>query len=131
MVAGIVVLLIAGLLGGCAPAVGPGGVLEPFAVGADQHMTIEWKAAPRGPGTDVWGYVVNHSPYTFNHVRVLVDALGPDGQVIGQRVVWAPGILGSWGRNYFEASIEAAHGYRVRVYSYQRVERDGFGRWPF
>jgi hypothetical protein len=103
------------------------------AVGANFYMTVEWQAAPRGQATAVWGYVNNHSPYTFEFVQVLVDALGPDGAVVSQRVVWAPGFLaGGGGRNYFEATITAAHSYRVRVFSAQRVEGDGLRRrWPF
>jgi hypothetical protein len=78
----------------------------------------------------VWGYVSNQSPYTFDRVRLLVDALSADGQIISQRIVWALGVLGSWGRNYFEASMVPAPAYRVRVFSYDRVETDGRNRWP-
>ena len=59
-----------------------------------------------------------------------VPAVGPDGQILSQRVVWSPGLLGSWGRTYFEAPMEPAPGYRVRVFSYDRVETDR-RRGPF
>lgn len=124
-------LLAIVLVQGCAPTVGPNGPLQPLVVGAEQHLTVEWQPESSIQAVAVWGYVSNRSPYTFDRVRLLVDALDPDGQVMGQRVVWAVGLLGSGGRNYFEAPMVAAHRYRVRVFSYDRVETDGRRRWPF
>jgi hypothetical protein len=126
-----VLLAIVLVSAGCAPAVGPSGPLEPLVVGAEQHMTIEWQAEPRDQATVVWGYVTNKSPYTFDRLRLLVDGLGPDGTILGQRVVWAPGLLGGWGRTYFEAPMMPAPSYRVRVFSYDRVESDGLRRRLF
>jgi hypothetical protein len=110
---------------GCAAAAGRDATLQPLVAGAEQHLAVDWRPEPRADGAIVWGYVTNHSPYTFDQVRVLVEALEPTGQILDQRVVWAPGLLGSWGRNYFEAPMIAAHSYRVRVFSYDRVESDG------
>ena len=132
-----VLLAIVLVAAGCAPAVGPSGSsgpvgpLEPLVVGVEQHMTIEWQAEPRAQATVVWGYVTNRSPYTFDRLRLLVDALGPDGAILGQRVVWAPGLLGGGGRTYFEAPMVPAPTYRVRVFSYDRVETDGGRRRLF
>jgi hypothetical protein len=116
---------------GCAPVAGPAGPLEPLVVGAEEHLTIAWRPAPRESAVVVWGYDNNQSPYTFDRLRLLVDALGPDGAVVGQRVVWVPGLLASWGRSYFEAPMPPAPEYRVRVFSYDRVETGGRRRWPF
>jgi hypothetical protein len=128
LLASLAVLLAAALVSsGCAPTVS--GPLEPLVVGAEQHLTINWQPERSDQAVVVWGYISNQSPYTFDHVRLLVDALGPDGQIIGQRVVWALGTLGSWGRNYFEAPMVPAPAYRVRVFSYDRVETDGLNRW--
>lgn len=122
------VLTLATLAAGCAsPSAGPG-PLVPLDVGTEQHVTLEWQAEPRAAGTLVRGYVRNPSPYTFDHVRVLVDALDGDGRIVAQQVVWAPGRLASWARNYFEAFMPAASAYRVRVFSYERVETDGVHR---
>jgi len=129
-----VLLAIVLVAAGCAPAVGPGGpsgALEPLVVGVEQHMTIEWQAEPRAQATVVWGYVNNKSPYTFDRLRLLVDALGPDGAILGQRLVWAPGLLGGGGRTYFEVPMGPAPAYRVRVFSYDRVETDGGRRRLF
>jgi hypothetical protein len=136
-VVAVILAIVLAAAAGCAPAtdsVGPTvptGPLEPLVVGTEQHMSIEWQAAPRESGVVVWGYVLNRSPYTFDHLRLLVDALGPDGAILGQSLVWSPGLLGGWGRNYFEASMAPAPAYRVRVFSYDRVETDGRRRRPF
>jgi hypothetical protein len=124
--------LIVGLtLAGCVAA-GPQGPLEPLVVGAEQHLALDWRAEPRdAANVVVWGYAVNQSPYTFDRLRLLVEALGPDGQLVNQRLIWAPGLLGSWGRTYFEAPMPPAPAYRVRVFSYDRVETNGWGRGRF
>lgn len=119
------------LAAGCAAATGPSGPLEPLVVGVEQHMTIEWQIEPRGPDNVVWGYVYNRSPYTFDRLRLLVEALDVDGTILQQRLVWAPGLFGGFGRAYFEAPLPPAPAYRVRVFSYDRVETDGGRRWPF
>jgi hypothetical protein len=124
-----VLLAVALVSSGCAPTVS--GPLQPLVVGAEQHLTIDWRLERRDQVVVVWGYVSNQSPYTFDRVRLLVDALDPEGQIISQRVVWALGVLGSWGRNYFEAPMVPAPAYRVRVFSYDRVESDGLKHGPF
>lgn len=125
-------LLVAALvLVGCASAVGPDGPLEPLVVGAEQHLTVEWQPERSDQPAVVWGYVSNRSPYTLDRVRLLVDALGPAGEILAQRLVWAPGLLGGWGRTYFEAPMGPAAGYRVRVFSFDRVESGGRRRGPF
>lgn len=111
---------------GCAPT--PRGPIAPLVVGSERYLTIQWQLEQRDQAVVVWGYVNNDSPYTFDGVRLLVDALGPDGQIISQRIVWALGVLGGGGRNYFEAPMVPAPNYRVVVFSYDRVEGDGLGR---
>ena len=123
-------LALAAVSAGCAPA-GRGGPLQPLVVGAEQHVTLEWEPDSSDQPTAVRGYVSNQSPYTFDRVRLLVEALGPDGQIVSQRVVWAPGLLASWGQTYFEAPMEPAAAYRVRVFSYDRVETGGRRRGTF
>jgi hypothetical protein len=117
-------LVIAVALAGCAiPSMVTGpGPLQPLVVGTEQHVTLDWQP----PGSDqpilVWGYINNQSPYTFYQIRVLVDALGPNDEVVDQRLVWSLGALASWGRNYFEAPMGPAHHYRARIFSWDRLE---------
>lgn len=106
----------------------PAGPLEPLMLGWEQHASIEYQATPRGDGTVVWGYLHNSSPYTFHRIRVLVDALDAQNQLLAQRVEWVPGTLSWPGRLYFEARMPPAPSYRVRVFSWDRLESDR-GRW--
>jgi hypothetical protein len=57
--------------------------------------------------------------------RLLVETLDGAGQVTNQRIAYVPGELGGGGRLYFQVPTAPAPAYRVRVYSYDRMERDG------
>ncbi|HXH82793.1 MAG TPA: hypothetical protein VNN07_07695 [Candidatus Tectomicrobia bacterium] len=129
----ILPILAAAALAGCATGAsqtgGPTRTLHPLVSGAERHLQIDWDRQPHNGAAVVWGYLHNTSPYTFDRIRVLVDALDPSGNVVAQQVSWVPGILGSWGRRYFQVAMPPAANYQVRIFSYDRVEggdRDGF-----
>jgi hypothetical protein len=129
-VAQMAMLIVALTLCAACVSPAPSGPLEPLVSGWEQHATIEFQAEPRGDGSVVWGYLQTGSPYTFHRIRVLVDALDASNQVIAQRVVWVPGTLAWPSRLYFEAPMPPAERYRVRVFSWDRLEADrGRGRW--
>ena len=108
----------------------PTGPLYSLVGGWEQHASIEFQASPRGDGAVVWGYLQTASPYTFHRIRVLVDALDASNQIIAQQVAWVPGTLGWPSRLYFEVAMPPAPGYRVQVFSWDRLESDrGRGRW--
>ena len=132
-VARTALLLIAVALAGCAvpSLVTSPGPLQPLVVGTEQHVSLNWQPPASDLPTRVWGYINNQSPYTFYQIRVLVDALGPNDEILDQRLVWSPGALGSWGRNYFEAPMGPAHHYRARIYSWDRLEGDDRRRRPW
>jgi hypothetical protein len=126
----VLVLVAALALGAGCAASAPTGPLEPLMSGWEQHASIEYQVAPRGDGAVVWGYLETSSPYTFHRIRVLVDALDVDNRLLGQRVAWVPGTLGWPGRLYFEVPMPPAASYRVRVFSWDRLESDRpHGRW--
>lgn len=116
------------LCAGCASSA-PTGPLEPLVSGWEQHAAIEYQATPRGDGAVVWGYLQTGSPYTFHRIRVLADALDAADRVIAQRVAWVPGTLGWPSRLYFEVPMPAAASYRVRVFSWDRLESDRGRDW--
>jgi hypothetical protein len=126
-------LLIAVAVAGCAAPslVTSPGPLQPLVVGTEQHVSLDWQPPASDLPIRVWGYINNQSPYTFYQIRVLVDALGPNDEILDQRLVWSPGALGSWGRNYFEAPMGPAHHYRARIYSWDRLEGDDRRRRPW
>ena len=126
-------LVIALALAGCAvpSLVTSPGPLQPLVVGTEQHVTLEWQPPGSDQPTVVRGYIINQSPYTFHSIRVLVEALGPNDEILDQRLVWSPGVLASWGRNYFEAPTGPAHHYRARIFSWDRLESDDRRRRPW
>ena len=121
-------LLALTLCAGCATSA-PTGPLEPLVVGWEQHASIDYQATPRADGAVVWGYLQTSSPYTFHRIRVLADALDVADQVIAQRVAWVPGTLGWPSRLYFEVPMPPAASYRVRVFSWDRLESDRGRGW--
>jgi len=99
--------------------------LHPLNLGWEQQLSLTWEAGERRGHLIVSGYVNNTSPYDLTNVRLLVEALDEAGQVVDQRVGWALGELRGSGRLYFEVPIAPAPRYRVRVFSYDRLESAG------
>jgi hypothetical protein len=99
--------------------------LQPQMWGWERIFTVSWQPAQYRGQPVVEGYVTNISPYETTQIRVLVDSLDGAGQVTAQRIAWVPGELGGGGRLFFQVPAAPAPAYRVRVFSYDRVERDG------
>jgi len=116
---GLVLLLVA-------PAVAPARELQPLMRGWEQHFSVTWDAIQRHGRLEVEGYVNNRSPYRVGNVRVLVDSLDGAGRLVDQRVSWALGELGGDSRVYFDVPVTPADHYRVRVFSYDRVDEASF-----
>jgi hypothetical protein len=108
---------------------GPGSVaaaeLQPLMAGWERVFTVDWEPAQLRGKPVVQGYVTNVSPYHTTGIRVLVESLDAGGQVTGQRIAWVPGELLGGGRAFFQVPAAPAPGYRVRVFSYDRLEMDG------
>jgi hypothetical protein len=115
---GLVLLLVA-------PAVAPARELQPLMRGWEQHFSVTWDSIQRHGRLEVEGYVKNRSPYRVGNVRVLVDSLDDAGRIVDQRVSWALGELGGDSRVYFDVPVTPADHYRVRVFSYDRVDEAG------
>jgi hypothetical protein len=98
--------------------------LEPLMAGWEEVFTVTWEPGQYRGQPAVEGYVTNVSPYETTQIRVLIDSLDAGGNVTGQNVAWVPGELGSGGRLFFQVLAAPAPAYRVRVFSYDRVERD-------
>ena len=96
--------------------------LQPLNVGWERDLSVTWESGQPHGTQAVSGYVTNISPYDLANTRVLVEALDAGGQVIEQRVGYLPGELRGGGRLYFEVPIAQAPTYRVRVFSYDRME---------
>jgi hypothetical protein len=105
-----------------APPLATARELQPLMLGWEQHFTVTWDATQRRGRPLVEGYVINRSPYRVGRVRLLVDSLDDAGRVVDQRVSWVPGELGGDSRLYFDVPVTPAARYRVRVFSYDRVD---------
>jgi hypothetical protein len=99
--------------------------LEPQMAGWERLFTVSWEPGQHRGQPVVEGYVTNVSPYDTTQIRVLVDSLDGAGQVTAQQIAWVPGDLGGGGRLFFQVPAAPAPAYRVRVFSYDRLERDG------
>jgi hypothetical protein len=116
----LAIAAIAILIGGVHP--GPAAELQPLMAGWERHFTVDWQAGQHRGKPVVEGYVNNISPYHTTQIRVLVESLDAAGQVTHQQVAWIPGDLLGGGRAFFQVATRPASGYRVRVFSYDRIE---------
>jgi hypothetical protein len=101
------------------------GELQPLVVGWERIFSVTWQSAELRGRPVVEGRVENISPYAVTSIRVLVESLDAAGQVTAQRIAYVPGDLPGSGRVFFQVPIAQAPGYRVRVFSYDRIELDG------
>jgi hypothetical protein len=99
--------------------------LQPLMAGWERLFTVDWQPSQYRGTPVVQGYVTNVSPYHTTNIRVLVEGLDTGGQVTSQRVAWIPGELLGGGRAFFQIPAGPAPSYRVRVFSYDRLEMDG------
>ena len=105
-----------------APGAAPAQEMQPLMQGWEQHFSVTWDTIQRSGRTEVEGYVSNKSPYRVGRVRVLVDSLDNANRVVDQKVAWVPGESAGGDRLYFSVAVAPAAQYRVRVFSYDRIE---------
>lgn len=122
------VVLVAAAAAGCATmqtdttTTAAGHELQPLMAGWERHFSVTWDTTQRRGRPTVEGYVANRSPYRVGNLRVLVDAMDDTGRIVGQRVSWVLGELGGDSRLYFDVPVPSAARYRVRVFSYDRID---------
>jgi hypothetical protein len=98
--------------------------LQPLMAGWERHFTVDWQSGQYRGQPALQGYVNNVSPYHAANIRVLVESLDAGGTVTSQKVAWLPGDILGGGRLYFQVPTTVAPAYRVRVFSYDRIEVD-------
>jgi hypothetical protein len=99
--------------------------IQPQMAGWERNFTVTWEPGTYRGKPVVEGYVNNVSPYSTRSIRLLVDSLDAAGNVTNQRVEWLAGDLLGGGRLFFQVPAAPAPSYRVRVFSYDRIEVDG------
>jgi len=120
----LTILALAALVVGSAMP-GAAAELQPLMAGWERVFTVSWQGAQYRGRPAVEGYVNNVSPYHTVNIRVLIESLDAAGKITNQHVAWVPGDLLGGGRLFFQVPAAPAPAYRVRVFSYDRVEVDG------
>jgi hypothetical protein len=94
--------------------------------GADpaRYLKLDWKTAPAGPYTSVWGHVYNDFGLPARDIQLLVQAIDENGQRVAQTIAWVPFILAPGTTGYFETRLPAAATYRVSVASFSWAYED-------
>lgn len=108
--------------------VGPGQAsLHPLVIGWERFFKLDWQADTRHGRPVVSGYLLNDWGMPAARIQLLVESLGPDGEILGQRVAWlGGGVLTPGSRAYFEIPpVEPAPAYRVSVFAFDWVQSDG------
>ena len=112
-------LLLTLTLGACATQVQ---VRSPdlSATFSDGRFQVTWETAQTKKGSPlIAGYVQNTRPNGAANIRLQVDTLDAQGQVIATATALAPGYVGGFSRTYFEVPVEKTGiGYRVSVVSW-------------
>jgi hypothetical protein len=99
--------------------------LQPLMAGWERVFSVDWQAGQYRGKPSVEGYVNNISPYSATNIRLMVEGMDAGGQVVNQHIAWVPGDVLGGSRLFFQVPTTPAPSYRVRVYSYDRVELDG------
>jgi hypothetical protein len=120
----LMVLALAALVVGSAVP-GAAAELQPLNTGWERVFTVNWQPAEYRGRPAVEGYVNNVSPYHTGNIRVLIESLDAAGKVTNQHIAWLPGDMVGGGRLFFQVPTAPAPAYRVRVFSYDRIELDG------
>lgn len=99
--------------------------IRPHMAGWEQILSLEYGPGQAQGRPTIEGTVTNISPYDLTGIRLLVDNLDAGGEVAGQKVAWVPGELRGGGRLHFSVPTTPAPAYRVRVFTYDRIESVG------
>ena len=117
-----ILVLVAVVVTGALP--GAAAELQPLMAGWEQVFSVNWQPGQYRGRPSVEGYVNNISPYSTTNIRIMIEGLDGGGQVTNQQIAWVPGDLLGGGRLFFQVPTAPAPNYRVRVFSYDRVELD-------
>jgi hypothetical protein len=99
--------------------------IQPHMAGWERIFALEYGPGQYRGKPAVEGTVTNISPYDLTNIRLLVDTLDAGGEIKNQQVAWVPGELRGGGRLFFSVPTAPAPAYRVRVYTYDRIEAAG------
>ena len=96
--------------------------IKPHMLGWEQIFTLEYGPGEYRGHPAVEGVVTNISPYLLTGVRLLVDTLDVNGNILTQKVAYVPGEFPGGTHAFFSVPTTPAPAYRVRVFTYDRIE---------
>jgi len=115
---------------GCAGAAGgltPSASVTTTIQGWEQWLRLDWTAETTPNGHELHGYIYSRYGAAIYEVRLLAQGLDDEGNVIGQKIEWVPGIVPGLQRASFRISgLRPAARYRVSVWSFETIEGKGF-----
>lgn len=103
--------------------------LQPLVLGWERFFKLDWQADTRHGKPVVSGHILNDWGMPAGKIQLLVEGIGSNGEIVGQRVAWlGGGLLTPGARAYFEVEpARPAPSYRVSVFAFDWVEGDGGG----
>jgi hypothetical protein len=105
--------------------------LQPLVVGWEQFFKLTWTVSEHKGRPVVSGRIYNNWNFAAANVRLLVDELGADGQVVDQKVSWLGFTLTPGTTAPFEIAVNrSTPNHRVSVFAFDWVQADG-GRRRF
>jgi hypothetical protein len=84
----------------------------------EQDFRVEWQVGQNRKGPMIDGYVYNKAMRAAEHMRLKIDRLDSNGQVVGSSTAVVLGTVPMDGRAYFTASVPPAASYRVQPYTF-------------
>ena len=99
--------------------------LQTLAVGWEQFFTLTWTVSEHKGRPVVSGRIYNNGNFAAANLRLLVDELDADGQVVDQKLSWLGFMLTPGTTAPFE--IPVAHrtpNHRVSVFAFDWVQSD-------
>ena len=112
----VIAALVGVLLTGAAASAQP---LTPHFPAWERYFEISSQPFERQGRPWLSGHVVSKWGETATGVKLLVESLDANGQIVGQRVEWLSGTVPVFSHAYFEVPAPAlAASYRGRVFSF-------------
>lgn len=117
----IAILLIAWL----APSATAGAPLTPLVVGWEQFFKLTWLVEENKGKPVVTGKIYNNWNFAAANMRLLVDELDANGQIVDQKIGWLGFTLTPGTTAPFEIPVaHATPNHRVSVFAFDWVQAD-------
>ena len=118
-------------LASCAASTG-GGPLTTLVIGWERYFTLSWTVEEHKGRPVVIGKIYNNWGFPAANMRLLVDELDANGQIVDQKLGWLGFMLTPGTTAPFEIPVaHATPNHRVSVFAFDWVQTDGHGHRRF